>query len=261
MLGIGGKFASSKGMVLVPNLVGLSSIAASTALTNAGLRVGSISETSGSSSQDGSVASQGVASGILVDYETTVSFTKYKYTAPSGPSIYKTELDGTICGVVRSTIFPYTCSGTTKTTQYETSTYTRYKHYWTDGTTTTSEVFCSSTPGTHTETNAVDCGYAPPAVDCTRFVSSQNYTVNDIGCASGRAWYSVAQYDPSCNKADYVSSNNCFPVSQYDSCPCTPSCNPVWYGKCIGGTRQAAQRCYTCANCTDGTVSSWTEPC
>lgn len=259
MLGIGGKFASSKGMVLVPNLVGLSSSAASSAITSAGLKVGTISETSGNSSQDGTIASQGVAAGILVDYETVVPFTKYKYTAPSGPSIYKTDV-GSTCGILVSNS-SYTCSGTTKTTTYSNSTYTRYTYYWTDGTISTYDAYCNTTNGSITEEKSTDCGYVAPTVDCSQFVSSQNYTVNDIGCASGRAWYSIAQYDPSCNKADYVSSNNCFPVSQYDSCPCTPSCNPVWYGKCIGGTRQAAQRCYTCANCTDGTVSSWTEAC
>lgn len=85
MLGIGGKFASSRGMVKVPNLSGLSREAAKTALSNAGLKFGTESSVPNDvgSSSNGNVSSQTIAANTLVEYETTISFNYYgTYVAP-----------------------------------------------------------------------------------------------------------------------------------------------------------------------------------
>lgn len=82
-------YYSGKGMVLVPDLSGLSSSAAQSAITSAGLTVGSISSTSSgaNSSNNGQVASSSPTAGTLVDYETSVSFVTYSYSPPpEGPS-------------------------------------------------------------------------------------------------------------------------------------------------------------------------------
>lgn len=84
MLGIGGKFASSKGMVKVPDLVGLSRAAAKAALSDAGLKFGTESSVSNDlgSSYNGDVSSQTPTANTLVEYETVVSFNYYKTYVP-----------------------------------------------------------------------------------------------------------------------------------------------------------------------------------
>lgn len=84
--GIG--FLSGGSRVIVPNIVGLSTSAASTALSNVGLVLGSStgSTSSGANSgNDGYVATQSVASGADLDRTSTITYTTYSYTAPSNP--------------------------------------------------------------------------------------------------------------------------------------------------------------------------------
>jgi hypothetical protein len=78
-----GYYASSKGMVLVPNLSGLTRTAAIAAIQNANLTPvdGGIVETTNSGLDD-FIASQNPASGTLVDYQTNVQYTYYDFTSP-----------------------------------------------------------------------------------------------------------------------------------------------------------------------------------
>lgn len=82
MLGSAALFGS-KGMVRTPNLSGLSSSAAVSAIQAAGL-IASSSGTvdTGDSGLNGKIASQSPSSNTLVDYESTVSYTTYNYVAP-----------------------------------------------------------------------------------------------------------------------------------------------------------------------------------
>lgn len=92
MLGIGGKFASSKGMVAVPNLSGLTRQEAKDAIASAGLRFSGeteISNSSGSSS-NGKATNQSVAAGTLIDYESPISF-EYFGTYVDPVYVTKTE--------------------------------------------------------------------------------------------------------------------------------------------------------------------------
>lgn len=84
MLGIGGKFASSKGMVKMPDLSGLTRADAKTAIANAGLKFGteSSSTNNSGSSFNGDVKTQSIAADTLVEYESTVSFTYYGTYVP-----------------------------------------------------------------------------------------------------------------------------------------------------------------------------------
>lgn len=130
MLGIGGKFASSKGMVAVPDLSGLTRQQAKDAISSAGLRFGSeteISNSSGSSS-DGKATNQSIAAGTLIDYESTISFQYFgTYVAPPPPvTLVRTEsttlVECIACGVYAGLTYSTSCSGgvctTTKTRTY-----------------------------------------------------------------------------------------------------------------------------------------------
>ena len=82
MLGFLGRWAGSKGMVKVPNLIGLSKQEAIDALTAAGLinSVNTETETS-NSSLHGKAHQQSKNADELVDYETEIEFSHYKYVA------------------------------------------------------------------------------------------------------------------------------------------------------------------------------------
>ena len=69
--------------IAVPNVNGLSQTAATTAITGAGLVVGTVSGTTGSdSSLDQKITGQSVSAGSLVDRGTTINLTLYTYVAP-----------------------------------------------------------------------------------------------------------------------------------------------------------------------------------
>ena len=77
-----GFWSSSKGMVLVPNIVGLTTSAAQAAITAAGLaNSGNTTETTGDSGLDGKIKTQDPSSGTKVQYETNVSYVSYTYVA------------------------------------------------------------------------------------------------------------------------------------------------------------------------------------
>lgn len=91
MLGVGGKFAASKGMVLVPDLSGKTVSEANQALSAAGLVVGTTSSTvrNDSPSLDNKAYSQSIAAGTSVDYETVINFSywTYVYVPPAAPPV------------------------------------------------------------------------------------------------------------------------------------------------------------------------------
>jgi hypothetical protein len=81
-------FLSGGSRVIVPNIVGISTSAATTALSNVGLTLGSSTGSTGTgatSENNGYVASQSVASGADADRETTITYTTYSYTPSSNP--------------------------------------------------------------------------------------------------------------------------------------------------------------------------------
>jgi hypothetical protein len=113
MLGFVAKFGSSKGMVQVPNLVGLSAVAASgqatppgiQALLNSGLNF-SVSKAENTTvlADDKKIKSQVPPANTLVDYESTVSFIYNTYvviTTYGNPENY-------------NVVTTYACSGTTR---------------------------------------------------------------------------------------------------------------------------------------------------
>lgn len=78
-----GTWSSSKGMVKVPNLSGLTREQAMDAIDAAGLTIGSDSSTTtGDNNLNNKIASQSPNANELVEYESLVSFIYYSYTAP-----------------------------------------------------------------------------------------------------------------------------------------------------------------------------------
>ena len=81
-----GFWAASKGMVLVPNVVGQTTTNATTAIIAAGLLNSGNSTTSTSNAGlNGQVASQDPVALTKVSYESNVSYISYVYTAPPPP--------------------------------------------------------------------------------------------------------------------------------------------------------------------------------
>lgn len=74
-------FYSAKGMTVVPSVVGLSQATAQTNLSNANLTFSTTTLNTNIEGQDGTVATQSINSGTLVDYETLVSIGIYSYVA------------------------------------------------------------------------------------------------------------------------------------------------------------------------------------
>jgi hypothetical protein len=81
-----GFWSSSKGMVLVPNIVGLSTTAANAAISAASLaNSGNTTTNTSDSGLNGKIASQDPVSGTKVQYETNVSYVSYNYIAAPPP--------------------------------------------------------------------------------------------------------------------------------------------------------------------------------
>lgn len=273
MLGVGGRFASAKGMVAVPNISNLSRSQAQAALSAAGLNfleAGPVD--TGNSGLADKVSSQGIPAGQLVDYETSISYSYYRYVAPapSGPSLVSTERVVSYAGEIINSY----CSGTTKVSTDASKYEVSYKYTYSDGSVSIvrapSEDY--TTPGFDRwyTYNSTDCGYvAPaPAVDCTSCVNSFNYNVSDSGCASGLAWWTRCDHPTGCLD-DYTdtrggcqtSGSNIVPdpVQPEPTCGCTAGCTPWYRSSCQGGYRFVTRRCTDC-NCGE-TRETYYESC
>ena len=171
MLSFVARFGSSKGMVLVPNLSGLTTAAAISAIQNAGLKFsGSSTSTTSSSSLGDTVFSQSITNGTLVEYETAISFGNYVYV-PYVPTV--TYGDCTADYTVTSSAPGDCISGTFD--RYRTTTQYRHRAVFFDG------VFqrydpCSSIDSGEYIPNVSACGYVAPVKTCTS------------GCGTYSAW-------------------------------------------------------------------------
>jgi hypothetical protein len=87
MLGVLGFYAATRGSAVVPLLTGLGSSQAQSAITAAGLTVGSVNTTTSGATveNNNTVATQSIAAGTVVDPGTTVDITVY-YWVPTPPN-------------------------------------------------------------------------------------------------------------------------------------------------------------------------------
>lgn len=224
MIGIGGRFAAAKGMVRVPNLIGLSRAAAQSAIEAAGLVYGGYSDTNvADSGLDDKIANQSILSNTLVDYETSVSLTRYRYEVPSVPPSYppKPSDDGQIivgsCVISGGEIsYPENeayCDGTTRVQPtYQVYrrvdkkvTYTEGPSYtWIRSEVSQPSVICNSIFSSNFNTfNSSLC------VSCTTVVGQNFYSGANSNCSTGFSNYRTDIYPEGCVPKDRTVALGC----------------------------------------------------
>lgn len=214
------RFGSSKGMVVVPNFLGVANATANTQITSAGLLVSAGSGTRNTNvlSENGVVLSQTPEPGTLVDYETEVVITSGNYIADtvvvSGCQNYGTTTND-----------PDYCSGTTyvygsaRTKRRKTVTTTNNVTGTTtisfDNSCTDSIVYRGST-----QING-QCGYVAPPTVCV----ATEYALTNWGpCVNGTQ-----------TRTMYKITSNCF-VSNPIQPRCCRTSPLVVYGPWIADT-------------------------
>lgn len=238
MLGIGGKFASSKGMVAMPSLSGLTRLQAIAAIQASGLRLGNaaVSNTS-NQSQDQAVASQDIAAGSLIDYETPVSFLYFNYVAPpvpQGPTVINSSSTG--CIESERYIISNNCNSSTKigTTTYGFRRHSVTTLFYSDGSTSSSTTSCTDSSRTETQT-VYNCD---GSLDCNSFSRRYSDTRTTSQCSSGYGIFNIGEYNSGCGKSDSVTFSFCTTNPNAANCTsCASSQNyTVSNSGCASGT-------------------------
>jgi hypothetical protein len=234
MLGFVAKFGSSKGMVRVPNILGLSAERASgqtlspaiEALVNSGLNFSvSTAEDTTVFANDKKVKSQNPPVDTLVDYESGISFTYNSYIVISSygqPENYKT-------------VESYDCSGTTKIPK--TTTYRRRAVYSNNSFVFWEELGSSTATG-QSQTQSKDCDWVAPP--CTRPKETCGDPTAWSGCRNIGAGGGAREATVTCIRTDCTS----YTKTVYKCCM-SPQCTAwsAWTGTASsGGSR--TRTCY-----------------
>lgn len=239
MLGIGGKFASAKGMVRVPDITGLTAEEADLAIALAGLRRSRLisSGTTQLFSLNNRIDSQTVLAGQLVDYETEISYRSLAYVAPPPPAApppvitlgpceeYRFDANGTFC------IGQQTCSGG-GVSQRRAKVLSN--GVWSGG---YSECASFITGSSCSFVNG-SCGYTAPVV-CNGTPGSNTF---QSSCSGGQYYITTRSWD-ACGKESRT--------TRYFSC-CTAglvSCTS-WSGSAGGQSRTCTYRRSDCSTYT-----------
>ena len=211
MLGFVSRFGSSKGMVAVPNLLGVATATANTQVTSAGLLVSPLSGPRNTNviSENGVSVAQTPAAGTLVDYETEVVITVGNYIADTvnvGPcqNYGTTTNDPDYCS---GNLYVY---GSARTKRRKTVTTTNNV---TGITTTTFDNTCTDDVVSRgSDYINGQCGYVAPPTTCTYTISYGAYS----------ACNAPATYNTSGTKTRTVSgtNTNCQPFSYPESATC-----------------------------------------
>jgi hypothetical protein len=233
MLGFVAKFGSSKGMVKVPNLSGLSAVAASgqltppaiQALTNSGLKFSlATAENTTVLENDKKVKSQNPPVDTLVDYESEVSF------------IYNSYIVITSYGNTENynTITTYSCSGTTRIPT--TTTYRRRAVYNNLAFVSWEELASSSATG-QAQQQSVECGYVVPP--CTRPTETCGAPTAWSGCLNMYAGGGAREAYQTCIRTNCTS----YTKTLYKCCM-SPQCTDwsTWSGG--AGAQSRTRTCY-----------------
>jgi hypothetical protein len=220
MLGFVSRFGSSKGMVAVPNLLGVATATANSRVTSAGLRISQLSGTRNTNviSEGGVSLSQTPAAGTLVDYETEVVITSGNYIAdtvtvsPNCENYGTTVNDPDYCS---GTLYVYGSARTKRrktitTTNNVTGTTTiTYDNTCTDDVVSRGSAYLNG-----------QCGYVAPPTTCTAVTNYGAY-----GACSAPFTYNVSG-----TKTRTVSgtSANCQPFSNSESATCCQEVCLAW---------------------------------
>jgi hypothetical protein len=211
MLGFISRFGSSKGMVAVPNLLGVATATANTQVTSAGLRVSLLSGPRNTNviSEGGVSVAQTPAAGTLVDYETEVVITSGNYIADTvnvGPcqNYGTTTNDPDYCS---GNLYVY---GSARTKRRKTVTTTNNV---TGITTTTFDNTCTDDVVSR-GSNYINgqCGYVEPPKPCTATRSEGPYSACNAPYTynkSGTKTRTISGTDAKCNPFSYPESATC----------------------------------------------------
>jgi hypothetical protein len=218
MLGFVAKFGSSKGMVRVPNLSGLSAVAASgqatppgiQALLNSGLNF-SVSKAENTTvlADDKKIKSQVPPANTLVDYESTVSF------------IYNTYIVITTYGNPENynVVTTYACSGTTRIPT--TTTYRRRAVFGNQVFLFWEELSSTSVTG-QAQQQSTACGYVVPP--CSRPTETCGAPTAWSGCRNVGAGGGAREATQTCIRTNCTS----YTKTIYKCCM-SPQCT-AWSG-------------------------------
>jgi hypothetical protein len=233
MLGFVAKFGSSKGMVKVPNIIGLSAERASNqilspaieALANSGLNFSSsTAEDTTVFANDKKVKSQNPPVDTLVDYESGISFTYNSYitiTRYGDPDDYRS-------------VPGYDCSGTTKIPK--TTIYSRRAVYNNDAFISWEELGSRSVTG-QAQTQSVDCNWVAPP--CSRPKETCGDPTAWSGCRNMSAGGGARESTQTCIRTDCTS----YTKTSYKCCM-SPQCTEWsnWLGG--AGAQSRTRTCY-----------------
>jgi hypothetical protein len=283
MLGFVGKFGSSKGMVRVPNLLGLPAVSSSSqtfspaiqALINSGLKFSfAVAENTTVLANDKRVKSQSPPANTLVNYETGVSFTYNTYiviTTYGNPENY-------------NVVTTFSCSGTTRIPT--TTTYRRRAVFANQAFQFWEELASTSVTG-QAQQQSTACGYvAPPCsrpsetcgaptawsgclnmyagggareayqtcirTNCTSYTKTLYKCCMQPGCSNWSAWSGVSGAGQSRSRTCY--DTDCNATRQVES-RCAVQCGS-WrnVGGCVKGKQSRTRTCVR-SDCTTYTDS------
>jgi hypothetical protein len=242
VLGIGGKFTGSKGMVAMPDLSNRTPEEALSLLAQAGLSRKSLGSSSTSnSSLNNKTFGQSVSAGSLVDYETRIDYSYYIYVAPPTPAAPPPPVPylfgGTYLFILKT---DFECPGEGWSVPYEIREYRT--NYYLNGSPTGGYIVNVSDKipyytGAPAQRSGV-CGYVAPPPPPAAPPCSPSFSVVSswTGSCSGGTQLTATRYRNSCTGAENV-------VSGSQSC-CTPTTEFVssWSGSCVNGVRASAVR-------------------
>jgi hypothetical protein len=234
MLGFIGRFGSSKGMLRMPDLSGLTRPQALTALENVGLRFsGASTETTSNSSLSDKIKTQSIPANTLLEYESEASFVYYSYV----PYVPTVTYGG--CGVyAEANIYSsYVCINYGQNnTDIETVYLPSRREVFFDGVFAYEEE-CQPQTVVYETPRTARCGYVAPVKTCAS------------GCGSYSAF-------GSCNSGTRTRTRTCtrtdcstYTQTDSETC-CTPGCGTFsgWQSS-TGGVQERYRTCIR-SDCT-----------
>lgn len=210
MLGFIARFGSSKGMVAVPDLSGLTRSEAQDLISNTGLFFnGESSVSTSTSSLDGKISTQSISSGTLVDYGTGITFQYYFYIPPAAPTLVSVDRSSP-CSIVsfsdEANCLP--SYGVPNYTRVVTRTNFRQRtivYLYSDGSTSSGIENCPSETFTlSSNNNSKSCGYVEAT--CT---PSTSVLVPWGTCSAGYQTRTVRTIYSDCSYSDDLQARCC----------------------------------------------------
>lgn len=294
MLGFVSRFGSSRGMVAVPNLLGVATATANTQVTSAGLLVSPLSGPRNTNviSEGGVSVAQTPAAGTLVDYETEVVITVGNYIADTvnvGPcqNYGTTTNDPDYCS---GNLYVY---GSARTKRRKTVTTT---NNITGITTTTFDNTCTDDVVSRGSgyING-QCGYVAPPTTCTKTRNEGPYSACNARYQiyiSGTQTRTISGTETNCQPYSFPESRTCYQAVcndwsdwytnpsnsnqeirsafcqrtdgttyfKYDSPRCKVTYTPI-YGTCRNGRRTITTKKYVCGIYQNGQDTVGSGPC